>query len=514
MEKRALYLGIIRTAADLFAAGDASQAVAVLQIVADKYDGDVEMLHHCAIALRDGQQHATAIDYFRRALRLHPQFVYSELELAETLAQIGDHDGGIAMAFQAIATDPRYIRSYLIAARLLRNAERHRDALDLLRIAFQSEQNDPELNLRLAEVLGYHNFREESLAPLRLNATRSDSAEIDHVFYTRVLSDLGRFAEIASHCAWLITQHKQPLPAALALPRAHAVMAASVDPAPLLARAQTREASGRWLTTDALLARLYDAAWSGRSFSMVRLGDGEARFLIYADRLRRGHIDDQITAIADSIWYNWFDVPISNENPVDLARLHAAIDQAIIHADILGLPTADRLEHDKGHFGYLAALDNYVTNIRPEGWWTDASAPDGLHRRDPFLRGVLGGLPFIGTVSCHPELAPRLARLLAIPQHQSYVVPGEMRIPDENMRGAHLKHFPDRYHALLPELQVPYEGATFLVAAGLLGKVYADKIRTLGGVAIDIGAIVDGWMGMDTRHGAFGDASIWNLPTS
>jgi hypothetical protein len=44
----------------------------------------------------------------------------------------------------------------------------------------------------------------------------------------------------------------------------------------------------------------------------------------------------------------------------------------------------------------------------------------------------------------------------------------------------------------------------YLVAGGLLGKLYCDRIKRSGGVAVDIGALIDGWMGTDTRFGLFG----------
>jgi len=36
-------------------------------------------------------------------------------------------------------------------------------------------------------------------------------------------------------------------------------------------------------------------------------------------------------------------------------------------------------------------------------------------------------------------------------------------------------------------------GRVYLVGAGILGKMYCDVIKQRGGVAIDIGAVIDGW---------------------
>jgi hypothetical protein len=54
---------------------------------------------------------------------------------------------------------------------------------------------------------------------------------------------------------------------------------------------------------------------------------------------------------------------------------------------------------------------------------------------------------------------------------------------------------------------VPRPGAVFLVAGGLLGKIYCDRIRALGDIALDIGALADAWMGHNTR-GALLEAAL------
>jgi hypothetical protein len=56
-------------------------------------------------------------------------------------------------------------------------------------------------------------------------------------------------------------------------------------------------------------------------------------------------------------------------------------------------------------------------------------------------------------------------------------------------------HYPNRFLELLDEINVPFEGAVFLVGAGYLGKPYCQRIKNLGGIALDIGSIYDSWIG-------------------
>lgn len=66
----------------------------------------------------------------------------------------------------------------------------------------------------------------------------------------------------------------------------------------------------------------------------------------------------------------------------------------------------------------------------------------------------------------------------------------------------------------MAELEVPKRGAVFLVAAGLLGKVYCHRIHRLGGIAIDVGSVVDAWMGFGTRPGLYTQPEQWILPAA
>lgn len=94
-----------------------------------------------------------------------------------------------------------------------------------------------------------------------------------------------------------------------------------------------------------------------------------------------------------------------------------------------------------------------------------------------------------------------------------YIIPGESRLPANALVRGPVPHFPDRYRELRRELKVPRRGAVFLIAAGLPGKVYCDWLKMRGAIAIDIGSIVDAWMGFDTRPGLFTATNGTVLPT-
>jgi len=297
---------------------------------------------------------------------------------------------------------------------------------------------------------------------------------------------------------------------------AQARLTHSYPVAPVIARAQAREASDHWLGVDRLGAHLKQRIEAGAPFSWIRLGDGEARFLMHLHpELRAALPPREADATARQIWFAWFGQDLAEVPADSLAALGSRLEQAIRNADLLGVTSAERLASDAAHYGFCAALETYLDALpdaRADALVCDALAPVALNRRDPFLGSLLRGLDFLGVVSPHPDLADRLQRHLNIGAVAPYNLPGETRLARDAERQDRGTHFPTFYDRLLTTLSVPYPGAVFLVAGGLLGKIYCDHIRTLGGIALDIGALADAWVGHNSRGHQFDDTPV--LPSA
>jgi hypothetical protein len=105
-------------------------------------------------------------------------------------------------------------------------------------------------------------------------------------------------------------------------------------------------------------------------------------------------------------------------------------------------------------------------------------------------------------ISCHSGLPAKLKAAFGLKQIEYCQIPGEKQ--NEHILGSSAvagQHFPERYEAVLRELSTPHCGKVFLVAAGILGKMYCDQIKIFGGVAIDVGSLADAWVGALTRPG-------------
>ena len=63
-------------------------------------------------------------------------------------------------------------------------------------------------------------------------------------------------------------------------------------------------------------------------------------------------------------------------------------------------------------------------------------------------------------------------------------------------------HYPEQFNRIHRWMTVQLEnfpGSLLLVGAGVIGKIYCNWMRDRGGVAFDIGAVMDLWAGFSTR---------------
>lgn len=477
---------------------------------------DVTVQHRAGVILKVCGDAAKAAGCFERALSLDPSFHYAALELGALAHVAGDLDAARDWYDRAIAASPKALTAYIAAAKLEHQRGRGWPALALLGAAEKIDPDNMEVQLLAAEVETGHGHFPGSAARLeRVFAAGLGDGAL-HRRFMHQLTVMGAYPKLLAHRASV------SFPAGSAdafhadLFSGQAKLAIAYDRAALLATARAREASARFADAVAVQTRLKAAIAARQPYSLIRLGDGEGRFLAFLDPAMGSLMrPEEHQAIGQSIWSNWFAADLAETGPAQLTALRAALRASLEGADIIGLPLESRLTVDNYHLGYLAYLDRYVSGIldrQPQIMVADAFVNNELHRLSPFCADLLRGLDFIGVIGPHPALAGRLAAHLGIPAHATQLIPGEMRLPDRPELTRGRGHFPERYAAILREMTLPRPGAVVLVAAGLLGKIYCARVKELGGIAIDIGSVVDAWMGFNTRPGQYDKAQAWMLP--
>lgn len=93
------------------------------------------------------------------------------------------------------------------------------------------------------------------------------------------------------------------------------------------------------------------------------------------------------------------------------------------------------------------------------------------------------------------------------PDTRQINIPGEMRWMHQGPR----RHVPDVYREIIQTLNVRERGELFLIGAGLATKKYCQIVRDRGGIALDIGSVLDLWAGAATRTGFEERTKLYSL---
>jgi tetratricopeptide (TPR) repeat protein len=267
--------------------------------------------------------------------------------------------------------------------------------------------------------------------------------------------------------------------------------------------------SYRHLSTAEIEGEIAAALLGGRPYVLLRMGDGEGSHTrispedeqAYADlyRSNRGEFHQ--------IWFSH----LNHLGSPAWSAVMNAYDDAVEHADCLGGFDLALIRHEyrigsrRGIPAMVNLLRAALVNQRRHPQRAAATTATGLViHYDLLLSGalerLLTGKTWIGLVSCHAGLPEALMRRFNIQHVEFYQIPGEVGrrhiLGQESTSG---EHFPGRYDNLRAELATAPAGRLYLVAAGILGKVYCRQLQQAGGVVVDIGAVADLWMGKPTR---------------
>ncbi|HUF55393.1 MAG TPA: hypothetical protein VMM55_02415 [Thermohalobaculum sp.] len=261
--------------------------------------------------------------------------------------------------------------------------------------------------------------------------------------------------------------------------------------------------------------RLAGSIRSGAAASLIRLGDGE------------GMVLTRPTPADPHLWASACQHFGPDVEPSYLRRLADRLARAVQSADILGIrddivgvdfparyfaaPEDEALAAFRARFRlrpFDARLryDGAMRIARLHRYLGRAHLPDGqaycsawIHydlSADGTLLRLMAEAGDIALISAHAELAPSLARLLGR-EVGSYGVPN--RYLEFARAGGESPYPLEELERTCDRIEVRSPGQLFLVGAGIWGKIYCERVRTLGGVAIDVGSVCDAWAGIPSR---------------
>jgi hypothetical protein len=244
---------------------------------------------------------------------------------------------------------------------------------------------------------------------------------------------------------------------------------------------------------DNLVQRIQSALEKGEGFSLIRLGDGEGMFLcgrrpdvggatlngriieanLAANRGQlQGDEHQQLiqrfaAAIEDSDWIGIADIPQCLHGPKQMVTVAEGIAQY-----------------------WQGRIDHIAPKLVPGGWHVhNCLLYCGKYALPPFNR--VSGL-----------ISPSLPRGLEGQPIEHFVIPGEHWFRRDTS-GEHA-HYPVVFERCLDWISRTVKpGQLWLVGAGILGKIYCQAIRAQGGVAIDVGSVIDLSSGVGNTRGEY-----------
>ena len=220
--------------------------------------------------------------------------------------------------------------------------------------------------------------------------------------------------------------------------------------------------------------------------SVIRLGDGEGAILGYG---RYFSLDD-----INKILRIWFHDQAVTEAVV--LELQSDLQCAIRSADIIGIPNVRRQRRERFCYAISVCLPSIFEESGLEGpKYADAAIHQFL-QFGLFFNFFMRDKDYCGVISARNLELP-VKEAFNIERVELFEVPG-CRIAPNGMN-AKLSHYPERFNELKRALKVPLNGAPFLIGAGLFGKTYCHWIKERGGIALDVGSLLDGWAGLSTR---------------
>jgi hypothetical protein len=235
--------------------------------------------------------------------------------------------------------------------------------------------------------------------------------------------------------------------------------------------------SAAWL--EALEMRVHEALDERVGFAFVRLGDGEGVML-------EGARADLGGALGRDALGN---LEVLEDEPY--ARFRSTFLESISSVDVVGVPDLGQCMTGPSDSvkAVIACLEGGVPeSVLAAGashghWGLEASGV--MSRLARLTTGVIGPIDPANMANVG---LPRGIKWLRIPGEAHYYATGSRR--DSHLEG----YFP---HIMGHDFR---PGQLWLVGGGMLGKLYCARVRAAGGVALDVGSLLDLWAGrQDTR---------------
>ncbi|MDJ0554398.1 MAG: FkbM family methyltransferase [Microcoleaceae cyanobacterium MO_207.B10] len=227
-------------------------------------------------------------------------------------------------------------------------------------------------------------------------------------------------------------------------------------------------------------------------FSLIRINDGEGCLMGYETSFSYEEVFENLLEI------QFGKDCIQNLTEDVLRSLKHQMITAIHNCNVLGLPF--NFIHRRNNIAcshcFIELSIDFVSSIyRGDILICSANIHRSLYTENQLLlllKKLSGKIGFITGRDISKFLSDN-----GIEEYFLIEVPAEQRFSNKKDSS----HFPKRFKEIMKLISTSDEiqGRLFFVGAGVLGKIYCNAIKQNGGMAIDIGSILDAWAEVPTR---------------
>lgn len=236
------------------------------------------------------------------------------------------------------------------------------------------------------------------------------------------------------------------------------------------------------MTSDELFKHIESCLNTGKSVSVLRYGDGESFILnAYNDaHMMQYVLERQLGYIPDG---------------VTCRDIRNRLIEAYKNCDIIGIPVNNRYMRDP-ESSWAKAKGILERNVPiKKQIYTDIDFHSQFLERGYFDQ-LLKSVDRIFYISCRNIHLSLLEKYPNLKTAHGYHIAPEMKFSSEYTGIPHLKDI-ENVRNWIGSMNV--KGSLCLFGAGVIGKIYGNWFRDAGGIAIDIGSVMDSWSGLKTR---------------
>lgn len=230
--------------------------------------------------------------------------------------------------------------------------------------------------------------------------------------------------------------------------------------------------------------QVLDILLEGKPVSLIRYGDGEAIML-------NGFKD---TRALNFVFRRQFGYIPSIDHA---EQIRENLITAYKECDIIGIPVREAYHTPDTY--WVKAKNILLFNTDTELFTQKQTCSIDIHSHfldNDYYSTLLKEKDTVCYISCR-NLDKEIKNHFGIKDVYSFQIAPEAKFTS-GYTGAH--HYPDQFEEIKKWMtRVPIEGNICLVGAGVVGKVYCNWFRNMGGIAMDIGSVFDSWAGLATR---------------